>query len=198
MIVLTDDGLKEELLANTGMVNEDIVWLEQLPGFDQHPDADVVIDLLFDETHITALRQRLPTLIMISSVVHTLQETDTRFVRINGWPGFLKSELIEASSIEENRKRAEEVFSFFNKKIEWLPDEIGFVTPRIISMIINEAFIAEKEGVSTREEIDIAMKLGTNYPYGPFEWAQKIGADKVSYLLEKLSRQQVRYTPFIF
>jgi 3-hydroxybutyryl-CoA dehydrogenase len=54
-------------------------------------------------------------------------------------------------------------------------------------MIVNEAFIALKEGVSTKEEIDIAMKLGTNYPYGPFEWAEKIGTERIKNLLSKLS-----------
>jgi 3-hydroxybutyryl-CoA dehydrogenase len=64
-------------------------------------------------------------------------------------------------------------------------------------MMINEAFIALNEGVSTKEEIDIAMKLGTNYPYGPFEWSEKIGVEKIKSLLEKLNHYQERYKPFI-
>jgi 3-hydroxybutyryl-CoA dehydrogenase len=56
----------------------------------------------------------------------------------------------------------------------------------VISTIINEALIALMEGVSTREEIDTAMKLGTNYPYGPFEWAEKIGMERVDSLLAQL------------
>ena len=61
-------------------------------------------------------------------------------------------------------------------------------------MIINEAFFALEAGVSTMEEIDVAMKLGTNYPYGPFEWCKKIGLKKVYDLLEKLSKTDDRYT----
>ena len=56
-------------------------------------------------------------------------------------------------------------------------------------MIINEAFIALREGVSTKEEINTAMKLGTNYPYGPFEWAGKIGIERVNALLDKLDNK---------
>jgi 3-hydroxybutyryl-CoA dehydrogenase len=78
-----------------------------------------------------------------------------------------------------------------------VPDEIGFITPRVVSMIINEAFIALKEGVSTKGEIDTAMKLGTNYPYGPFEWAEKIGVEKIKSLLDKLSMQEKRYASFV-
>ena len=62
-------------------------------------------------------------------------------------------------------------------------------------MIINEAFFAMEENISTENEIDIAMKLGTNYPYGPFEWCDLIGADNILALLEKLSIQDKRYLP---
>ena len=97
----------------------------------------------------------------------------------------------------EKKHATETAFSLFNKTIQWLPDEPGFVTPRVISMVINEAFISLKEGVSTEDEIDIAMKLGTNYPYGPFEWSNKIGIGNVNSLLQKLGATQKRYTPFI-
>ena len=71
---------------------------------------------------------------------------------------------------------------------------MGLLQARIIAMIINEAYYALEENVSTKEQIDIAMKLGTNYPYGPFEWSEKIGIEKIYFLLEKLSAQNKRYT----
>jgi 3-hydroxybutyryl-CoA dehydrogenase len=133
-------------------------------------------------------------MVVINSVATTLAETDQRFIRINAWPGFLQSEFIEAACLQEELQQgATDVFSLFRKKVEWLPDTPGFVTPRVISMIINEAFIALKEGVSTKEEINTAMKLGTNYPYGPFEWVEKIGVKRVNELLEKLSSEKTRY-----
>jgi 3-hydroxybutyryl-CoA dehydrogenase len=58
-----------------------------------------------------------------------------------------------------------------------------------------QAFIALGEGVSTIEEINTAMKLGTAYPYGPFEWVEKIGVQNIVTLLHKLSKTQFRYTP---
>ena len=195
--VLTDESLKEELLSNGVLSNENIQWVTTIKKF-QHCSADVFIDLLFEKWHVEILQTLLPKLVIINSVEETLAETHTSFVRINGWPTFLKSELIEASCFSgDNREKTEKVFSLFNKKLEWLPDEIGFITPRVISMIINEAFIALKEGVSTKEEIDTAMKLGTNYPYGPFEWAEKIGIEKLNRLLKELSKRQHRYTSFI-
>ena len=79
--------------------------------------------------------------------------------------------------------------------MEWLPDAPGFVSARVISMIINEAFFALEEGVSTPQEIDTAMKLGTAYSYGPFEWSNKIGLQNIVNLLTALSHQNSSYTP---
>ncbi len=42
---------------------------------------------------------------------------------------------------------------------------------------------------------NIAMKLGTAYPYGPFEWVEKIGVQNIVTLLLKLSKTQTRYIP---
>jgi 3-hydroxybutyryl-CoA dehydrogenase len=63
-------------------------------------------------------------------------------------------------------------------------DRVGFVAPRVICMIINEAFYTVQEGTASKEDIDQAMKLGTNYPYGPFEWCEKIGVIQVYELLD--------------
>lgn len=198
VVVLTDESLKAELLSGVETVDADFVWIEKLSQLDQYQNADVVIDLLYEQSHQATLEKLLPALIIINSVEHSLQETHLSFVRVNGWKTFLKSAIIEASAArEENKEKAREVFSLFQKKLEWVPDEIGFITPRVVSMIINEAFIALKEGVSTKEEIDTAMKLGTNYPYGPFEWAEKIGVEKIENLLQKLSKHHKRYTSFI-
>lgn len=195
IVIVTDESLKEELLSTAEKTQGEIVWMEDISMLVHNRQADVIIDLLFEKDHIPILRQLLPNLVIVNSVQKKLTETDPSFVRINGWNTFLKSPIIEASSLSETKKqKTEEVFSLFNKKIEWVNDITGFITPRVISMIINEAYISLKEGVSTKEQIDIAMKLGTNYPYGPFEWSEKIGIDKLKNLLNELSKEHGRYT----
>jgi 3-hydroxybutyryl-CoA dehydrogenase len=74
-------------------------------------------------------------------------------------------------------------------------DVAGMVSGRILAMIINEAYYTLQEDVSTKEEIDTAMKLGTNYPFGPFEWSEFIGLENIYDLLNKLSRSDNRYMP---
>lgn len=68
-------------------------------------------------------------------------------------------------------------------------DQAGMVTPRVICMIINEAYYTLEEGTATREDIDLAMKLGTNYPYGPFEWGERIGLGNVVRVLDAARRE---------
>ena len=74
-------------------------------------------------------------------------------------------------------------------------DEPGFISARVIAMIINEAYFALGDDISSKTEIDIAMKLGTNYPYGPFEWAELIGEENILSLLQKLAETDTRYQP---
>lgn len=66
----------------------------------------------------------------------------------------------------------------------------GFVTSRISALVGNEAFFMLQEGVGTAEEIDKAIKLGLNFPMGPFELGDLVGLDtrlnNLRYLHEKL------------
>ena len=76
-------------------------------------------------------------------------------------------------------------------------DAPGLVFPRILSLIINEAARSLDEGVATAEEIDVALRLGTNYPQGPLRWADEIGLDEVLAVLEGLLEEtgDDRYRP---
>jgi 3-hydroxybutyryl-CoA dehydrogenase len=60
------------------------------------------------------------------------------------------------------------------------------VTPRVIFMIINEACYTLQEGTADMKDIDTSMKLGTNYPFGPFEWADNIGIKHVYETIETM------------
>jgi 3-hydroxybutyryl-CoA dehydrogenase len=193
IVVLGNEELREEL----GEGNGNITWIRNISELSSTDNADAFLDLLFEPTpaRINTLSQiGLRTTVIVNSVQHTIPETGG-FTRICGWPTFLKGGLIEASTPADGQEKAEAIMASFSKKMEWVPDLPGFITPRVISMIINEAYLALEEGVSTKEQIDTAMKLGTNYPYGPFEWAQKIGINRISQLLLRLSQDQSRYAP---
>jgi 3-hydroxybutyryl-CoA dehydrogenase len=67
-----------------------------------------------------------------------------------------------------------------------IQDAVGGVLPRIAANLVNEAAYALMEGIAAPEDIDQAMKLGTNYPHGPLAWGDLIGLDQVMGILEAL------------
>lgn len=62
----------------------------------------------------------------------------------------------------------------------------GFIVNRILIPMLNEACYALQEGIASAEDIDTAMKLGTNQPMGPLELADFIGLDTVKYIADVL------------
>lgn len=191
IVVLADQVSKEELMAKKTNGDVQINFIKEFPEVpDSTADAFILVKEGI-EIKEHAFFGNKP--VFISATTDTMKEFDLpeNFSRISGWTGFLKRELWEIATRKEDIVK--EVF----EKLEWkyirVADEPGLVSPRIISMIINEAYFALGENVSTKDEIDIAMKLGTNYPYGPFEWSQKIGLWKICDLLEKLSGAGGRY-----
>ncbi len=67
-------------------------------------------------------------------------------------------------------------------------DVPGFVSNRVLMVMINEAIWCLYEGVASREAIDTVMKLGMRHPMGPLELADFIGLDTVLHILEVLHR----------
>jgi 3-hydroxybutyryl-CoA dehydrogenase len=100
-------------------------------------------------------------------------------------------------SAESSMQQAEQFFQSLGKETVRVKDSAGLTFPRILSLIINEAARALEEGVAKADEIDVAMKLGVNYPNGPLRWADQIGLDEVVAVLEGLQREtgDDRYRP---
>ena len=92
---------------------------------------------------------------------------------------------------------AESLVRGLGKESAEVKDAPGLVFPRILSLIINEAARSLDEGIATAEEIDIALRLGTNYPQGPLRWADEIGLDEVLAVIEGLQEEtgDDRYRP---
>jgi 3-hydroxybutyryl-CoA dehydrogenase len=73
-----------------------------------------------------------------------------------------------------------------------VPDGPGLVRARVVCCLVNEAAGALGEGVASADDIDTAMRLGTNYPRGPLAWGDLIGLDVVHAVLAGL---QAEYGP---
>ena len=198
LVVLANEQLKEELLV-TGINDSCVIdWIDSSKVFPLNSDADAVIDLLFEQNNhdVSHLNDFMNRPVFVNSMNKTITEIGYPVIRLNAWPGFLKRNIAEvARGNDATKTEAEEVLNLLNRRAEWIPDVKGFISARVVSMIVNEAYFALQEKVSTKEEIDIAMKLGTNYPYGPFEWSKKIGLKNIAGLLTELSLSEKRYQP---
>lgn len=160
-------------------------------------DADAYFDLLCDENNIERPNTIKP--VFVNAVTAILNELPENCIRINAWNGFLGRELVEIAAAENNKPAAASIMQQLGWKYIFAPDIRGMIAARSISMIINEAYYALGDKVSSKQEIDIAMKLGTNYPKGPFEWSEVIGLKNIYHLLKTLSVEDDRYivAPFI-
>ena len=76
-------------------------------------------------------------------------------------------------------------------------DSPGFVSNRILCLMINEAIFALQENVAKAEAIDTVMELGMNHPMGPLTLADLIGLDVVLFVMEVLQRDlgEDKYRP---
>src|SRR5688572_3442839 len=196
--VLADDLLKSEFLLKGVPEEVEVIWADTLKVLNMLSDVDVYFDLLFDmeRERINHLKKLDEKPVFINAVSNTLSECGLSFIRINAWPTMLKrntTELVIGEPLQE--AVVIDIFKIFNWDQRFVPDVPGMITPRVISMIINEAYFTLEQKVSTKEEIDIAMKLGTNYPMGPFEWSRKIGLKNIHSLLKNLRHIDQRYEP---
>jgi hypothetical protein len=188
MVVLGEDESFNELTGG----KDHLEWIRvpNVDAFKEHEDAAAFFNLNEDAWLLKYKTASTP--VFINSVVHP-NDKKNNCIRINGWNGFLEKDTWEIAGQVD--AKTEMILSAIHKKCILTADEPGFISARIIAMIINEAFFALGEEVSSKKEMDIAMKLGTNYPYGPFEWGEKIGLKNIYALLLKLSLNDSRYTP---
>jgi 3-hydroxybutyryl-CoA dehydrogenase len=185
LAVLANDLQREEIAVSPFFSKHEVLFSENLSLWSNHI-ADAFMDLCFENSpeRLEMLTKLLTKPVFVHSVTDTLDRIYPHLIRINAWPGFLKGNCLEAAASEEIKIKAGQLFG---EELVFVKDVPGFVSARILAMIINEAYFTWEAGTSSKEEIDIAMKLGTGYPFGPFEWGEKIGIGKIAKLLRRLS-----------
>ncbi len=91
----------------------------------------------------------------------------------------IPGQLTNQETLSSIRALAEEM----GKTVVTSKDKAGFIVNRILMPMINEAAFAVQEGLASVEDIDIAMKLGTNQPMGPLALADYIGLDTCLFIM---------------
>ncbi len=158
-------------------------------------EVDAYIDLLF-EGEKSVFQNIINKPVIVNAVIITCENLPSNFCRINGWNSYLEKDKLEVCTLNKDLQSGfEAILNAIGYKCLFVSDIAGMVSARAIAMIINEAYFGIEDEISTKEQIDTAMKLGTNYPFGPFEWAEKIGIKNIASLLVELYKTDERYKP---
>ena len=159
---------------------------QNLEDFSLLEKASLVFDLNLDDfPDRIGLYEAFPDLIVVASAVKVSlaemvyglgDDFEGALIGINSLPSFLNRPRLEFSLYHESdRDKLDTLCKALNTEYDLVKDRVGMIVPRILFMIINEACIVLQEGTATIKDVDQAMQLGTNYPGGPFTWADNIG-----------------------
>jgi hypothetical protein len=198
LFVWADEGVKEDILSRNFPGDYEMVFMHDTNI--EHENRSPAAYFMLNESILNGFpfdELDPGTPVFVNDVYRTLEEISTRIgiIRINAWPGFLRYPLLEIAARETDKLAAEILLTDLQWPFRWVADIPGMVTPRVISMIVNEACFAVNENISSASEIDIALRLGTSYPRGPFEWVKQIGSQRIIKLLSVLAEKDERYTP---
>ncbi|MEE9593627.1 MAG: 3-hydroxyacyl-CoA dehydrogenase NAD-binding domain-containing protein [Thermoplasmata archaeon] len=116
-----------------------------------------------------------------------------RFVGMHFFNPAPVMKLVEVIRGSETSDETVELAMELSRRLGKEPVEVresaGFVVNRLLVPMMNEAFNLLLENVASAEDIDKAMKLGTNMPMGPFELADFTGLDVGLAVMEVLQRE---------
>ncbi|MBU7013567.1 MAG: 3-hydroxyacyl-CoA dehydrogenase family protein [Theionarchaea archaeon] len=157
-------------------------------------DADLVIEAVFEDMKIkkevfSDLDKVCPESTVLASNTSTKSITEiasqtSRPEKVIGMhffnpvPAMKLVELVMGEKTsEETYKAAEEFCKNLGKTTVRARDSPGFIVNRILLPTLNEAMKLADSGVATKEDVDMAMMLGANFPMGPFALADYVGLD---------------------
>jgi 3-hydroxybutyryl-CoA dehydrogenase len=166
----------EEGVANFATID----WaLKEIGGFRMGPFE--LMDYIGNDINYT-----------VTETVFTSFYFDSRYK-----PSFTQKRMMEAGYL--GRKSGKGYYNYANEMPEANEDRgLGKkILWRVLAMLINEAADALFLNIATKEDIDLAMKKGVNYPKGLLSWADEIGIENVLQQLEDLQAEygEDRYRP---
>ncbi|ALS27812.1 3-hydroxybutyryl-CoA dehydrogenase [Paenibacillus sp. 32O-W] len=184
---------------------------------DELSDCELVIETITEDLDskkevIGRLDRILSADAIIASNTSTLSLTELASVtrhpeRVIGMHFIYPVHKIDLVELVRGLKTSDETFSrtkhFVEKTIHkkgiMVFESPGFVTTRLICLLINEALHVLEEGVASAEDIDSAMRIGYSFHHGPLEMADRFGLDSVLAALERMFREygELKYRPSI-
>jgi 3-hydroxybutyryl-CoA dehydrogenase len=84
----------------------------------------------------------------------------------------------------------EELFESIGKRVVLVENVPGLFLGRVVGSIVNEAVGVVHDEIATPDDVDVAMRLGTNYPIGPIAWGREIGGARLTRILQRLAQDE--------
>ena len=109
--------------------------------------------------------------------------------------------LMAAPALDPARRAAATaLFAATGRAVTWLRDSPGFVSQRMVSQIVQIACDMAQHRLAEPEQIDAAVTRALGYPFGPFAWAERLGAARVLQITTALqdSFEEPRYRPSVW
>ncbi|MGL4724342.1 MAG: 3-hydroxyacyl-CoA dehydrogenase PaaH [Scandinavium sp.] len=143
----------------------------------------------------------LDEVLLLETTGETAQAAATRLQRPVVVMDRSESDVVVIAAAASNRlEESEKAIHWLQqqgKKVLLVADYPGLLVWRTVAMLVNEALDALQKGVASEADINIAMRLGVNYPRGPLQWGELLGWQRVLEVLENLQRHygEERYRP---
>jgi 3-hydroxybutyryl-CoA dehydrogenase len=189
--------------------------IQTVSDWTQLAEVDMVIETItedpdFKQEVFAKLDEVCPADIILASNTSTLSLTEMASVtkrpeRVIGLHFLHPVAKIHLVEIIRGLQTSEETFlttkefveEQITKKAVMVYESPGFVTTRLICILINEALHTLSEGVASAEDIDSAMRIGYDFNHGPLEMADRFGLDSVLYALDRMFREfgELKYRP---
>ncbi len=188
-----EDDVKQQIVSR----------IKTSTNLDELGDCDLVIEAVSENINIKKqLFEKLDTILkkdcIIASNTSTLPIIQLATITsrpenvvgihfFNPAPVMKLVEIIKSlTTSQQTAQKAEKFVLSLGKDPVVTKDRPGFIVNRILLPMLNEAVFALEEGMGTAQDIDKAMKLGTNHPMGPLELIDLIGLDVILDILDVL------------
>ena len=111
-----------------------------------------------------------------------------RVIAVDTLMGFDKQRTLMSTpaTLPHIKDSAEMIFGMDGVPVDTIDDSPGFIVGRVLAMVVNTGCNAAEKRVAAPGDIDLAIKSGLGYPFGPLEWGDRIGAGKVLDILNFL------------
>ncbi len=141
--------------------------------------------LIFDGVHLVPTDGRTATELAAQQVLGTNRVVV--FDLVHDWDAVSRIGVAVADQADDGTlERAAALFQAIGCEVSRLDDSHGLAVMRTVVQIAAVAADTVAHGIASAPDVDTAMRLGTNYPSGPLEWADRIGLDHVAAVLRNL------------